>query len=33
MYRWCFENQTLWDELTALTEDRIFERTGVVNLG
>ena len=24
--------QTLWDELAALTEDRIFERTGVVNL-
>lgn len=25
--------QTLWDELAALTEERIFERTGVVNLG
>ncbi|MCI1898089.1 MAG: N-methyl-L-tryptophan oxidase [Enterobacter sp.] len=25
--------QTLWDELSALSEDPIFERTGVVNLG
>ncbi|MDO2177299.1 N-methyl-L-tryptophan oxidase, partial [Escherichia coli] len=25
--------QTLWDELAALTEERIFERTGVINLG
>ncbi len=25
--------QTLWDELAALTEERIFERTGVVNWG
>ena len=25
--------QTLWDELAKQTEDRIFERTGVINLG
>ncbi|MDU6453616.1 MAG: N-methyl-L-tryptophan oxidase, partial [Enterobacter hormaechei] len=25
--------QTLWDELAAVTEERIFERTGVINLG
>ncbi|YCI80288.1 N-methyl-L-tryptophan oxidase [Enterobacteriaceae bacterium] len=25
--------QTLWDELQSLSEERIFERTGVVNLG
>lgn len=25
--------QTLWDELAKLTEERIFERTGIINLG
>lgn len=25
--------QTLWDELAALTEERIFERTGIINTG
>jgi glycine/D-amino acid oxidase-like deaminating enzyme len=25
--------QTLWDELAKLTEERVFDRTGVINLG
>lgn len=25
--------QTLWDELATLTEERIFDRTGIINLG
>lgn len=25
--------QTLWDELATLTEERVFDRTGIINLG
>lgn len=33
MSRWYFALQALWDELAKQTEERIFERTGIINLG